>query len=575
MNSNKNLRPFGILFLFLLISANLIISLLSAAQNSITMDEVVYLSVGHLIVQRELFYINPEQPPFPKVISAIFSSRLNPRLPESGVYVSQFWRLNREIVHELTLWGRVPIIILGPILILLCYFFAARLYGVRAGLLAAFFASLEPSLVAHQKMITGDYPFAVFILASLILFSELFKKFRFSSLLALGLSIALAFASKFTAVLLIPYLVLGLLILSATKESPFHKVEGIKFFPRLSTTQSKLIYGALILLASAIIAFFVIWALYNFRIGRPVDSITRGTSISIQRKIEEGDRTTKALLPWLYKNWPAPEYVLGLFKIAIRAEGHPAYFLGKISETGWPAYYPFTFLVKTSIPLLILFFISAIIAIFNFKKLDGREIWLWLCWLFGMAFFINSKVDLGVRYILFLYPISIVLMSKLAVEKYFSKQAVRLAISTSAIWLIVANVKAFPNYISYFNELVGGSKNGWRYLADSNLDWGQGLIQLKQLLDKHPEITNLHCSYFGAINPEYYGIKCDYLYAPFYVRELEYDFYPKCEPIKGWLAISVNNYLGIYFDNPNCYAWLRNYAPLYRVSDSIWIYRIE
>lgn len=573
MNDRKILRPFGILFLLFIISANLVISLLSAAQNSITMDEVVYLSVGHLIVQRGLFYINPEQPLFPKVISAVFSSRLNPKMPESGVYVSQFWKLNREIVHKLTLWGRVPIIILGPILIWLCYLFASRLYGARAGLFAAFFVAFEPSLVAHQQMITGDYPFAVFVLASLFLFLELYEKFRISGLFAFGFLVALAFASKFTAVLLVPYFVLGLIFLSATPTRPRYKNSDI--FPKLAIVQSKLLYGTLMLLASAVVAGFTIWTLYNFRVGRPADSITRGTSISIQRKIEEGDKTTKALLPWLYKKWPAPEYVLGLFKIIIRAEGHPAYFFGKISDIGWPSYYPFAFLVKTSIPLLILFFVSAIIAIINFRKLDKREIWLWICWLIGMAFFVNSKVDLGVRYILFLYPIAIVLFSKLASEKYFAKQAVRLAISISAIWLIIANVRTFPNYISYFNEFIGGPKNGWRYLADSNLDWGQGLIQLRQLLDKHPEITNLQCSYFGAINPEYYGIKCDYLYSPFYVRELEYDFYPRCEPTTGWLAISVNNYLGIYFDNPDCYKWLKNYAPLYRVGNSIWVYHIE
>lgn len=573
MNDKKRLRPFGILFLLLLISANLIISVLSAAQNSITMDEVVYLSVGHLIVQRGMFYINPEQPPFPKVISAIFSSRFNPKLPESGVYISQFWKINREIVHKLTLWGRLPIIILGPILIWLCFLLASRLYGTRAGLFAAFFVAFEPSLVAHQRMITGDYPFAAFVLASLFLFLELCERFRVGKLFALGFLVALAFASKFTAVLLVPYLLLGLIILSATPERPHYKNSEI--FPKLAVAKSKLFYGTLILVASAIIAAFIVWTLYNFRVGKPADSITKGTYISIQRKIDEGDRTTKTLLPWLYKKLPAPEYILGLFKIIIRAEGHPAYFFGKISDTGWPAYYPFAFLVKTSVPMLLLFFVSAILAIFNFRKLDKRELWLWVCWLAGMAFFVNSKVDLGVRYILFLYPIAIVLFSKLASEKYFAKQVVRLAISLSAIWLIVANVKTFPNYISYFNELSGGPKNGWRYLADSNLDWGQDLIQLKQLLDKHPEITNLQCSYFGAINPEYYGIKCDYLYSPFYVRELEYEFYSQCEPITGWLAISVNNYLGIYFENPGCYKWLENYAPLYRIGHSIWVYHIE
>jgi len=573
MNDRKRLRPFGFLFLLFLISANLIISMLSAAQKSITVDEIVYLAVGHLITDRGMFHINPEQPPFPKAIAAIFSSRFNPKLPESGDYVSQFWRENKNIVHELTVWGRVPIILLGPLLICLCYLFASRLYGTRAGLIAALLAALEPSLIAHQRMITGDYPVAVFMFASLFLFIELFERFRIGSLLAFGVSIALALASKFNAILLLPYFILGILILSAAGQRPRHKSSEV--FPKLGPATSKLLYAILILVSSAIVASLLIWALYGFRVGKPADSVTQKTYVSIAQKIVEGDKTTKFLLPWLLRTWPAPEFILGLFKTIIRTEGNPSYFLGKISFTGWPAYYPFTLLVKTSVPLLLLFFASAIIAILNFRKLDRRELWLWLCWLFGMAFFVNSKVDLGVRYILFLYPIAITLASKLASETYFIKQLARLAISICAIWLIVANVKTFPNYIPYFNEFAGGPKNGWKLLADSNLDWGQDLVLLKQFLDKHPEIEELKFSYFGAINPEYYGVKCDYLYSPFYMRTAEYELFPHCEPTDGWIAISVNNYLGIYFENHDCYKWLDKYSPVYRIGHSIWIYHIE
>jgi len=32
-----------------------------------------------------------------------------------------------------------------------------------------------------------------------------------------------------------------------------------------------------------------------------------------------------------------------------------------------------------------------------------------------------------------------------------------------------------PHYLAYFNELAGGPANGFKELADSNLDWGQDL----------------------------------------------------------------------------------------------------
>jgi len=573
MSDKKGLRPYGILLLLFLISANFILCTLSAARKSITVDEVVYLAVGHLIVERGMFHINPEQPPFPKAIAALFSRQFKPELPEAGEYVSGFWQNNKDKVQPLTLWGRVPIILLGPILVLLCYLFASRLYGTRAGLLAAFFAALEPTLLAHQRMITPDYPVTVFMLAAMFIFTELYDRLRLGYLFALGVACGLALASKFTAVLLVPFLLLGVLIFALSPTKP--TAGRAEVFPRLKPTTANLLYGALILVAGGIIAALLVWTFYNFRTGKPADSVTESTFLSIARKVAEGDETVKALLPYLLKTWPAPEFILGLFKTVIRTEGNPAYFLGKISYVGWAAYYPFTFLVKTSLPLLALFFASIILAVANARRLDRRELWLWTCWFVGMMFFVNSKVNLGVRYLLFLYPISIVLAAKLAQDRYFAKQAVRILVSACAIWLAITSVRAFPNYIPYFNETSGGAKNGYKLLADSNLDWGQDLILLREFLEKHPEIEELKFSYFGATNPEYYGVRCKYLYSPFYMREAEYNLYPHCEPISGWVAVSVNNYLGIYFENHDCYRWLDAYEPLYKIGHSIWIYDIE
>ncbi len=45
---------------------------------------------------------------------------------------------------------------------------------------------------------------------------------------------------------------------------------------------------------------------------------------------------------------------------------------------------------------------------------------------------------------------------------------------------------AAPRLIGYFNESVGGWRNGHLYLADSNLDWGQDLLRLEELLRREP-----------------------------------------------------------------------------------------
>jgi hypothetical protein len=52
-------------------------------------------------------------------------------------------------------------------------------------------------------------------------------------------------------------------------------------------------------------------------------------------------------------------------------------------------------------------------------------------------------------------------------------------------WYGGSVLRVHPQYLGYFNELAGGPSGGWRYLVDSNLDWGQDLRALKQWMDDH------------------------------------------------------------------------------------------
>ena len=44
-------------------------------------------------------------------------------------------------------------------------------------------------------------------------------------------------------------------------------------------------------------------------------------------------------------------------------------------------------------------------------------------------------------------------------------------------------LRVHPNYLAYFNEAAGGPAQGWRWLVDSNVDWGQELPGLKRYMD--------------------------------------------------------------------------------------------
>jgi tetratricopeptide (TPR) repeat protein len=74
---------------------------------------------------------------------------------------------------------------------------------------------------------------------------------------------------------------------------------------------------------------------------------------------------------------------------------------------------------------------------------------------------------------------------------------------------VVSCLSAFPNYIAYGNEFWGGPSQTYKYLTDSNSDWGQQLKSVKQYLDERG-VKDCWFLYFaeGVAEPEYYRIPC-------------------------------------------------------------------
>ena len=71
---------------------------------------------------------------------------------------------------------------------------------------------------------------------------------------------------------------------------------------------------------------------------------------------------------------------------------------------------------------------------------------------------------------------------------------------------IIALAGIHPYDLTYFNALGGGSHGGRFILADSNLDWGQGLKCLARLQRSQPELSDITFYYFGDTKPAHYGV---------------------------------------------------------------------
>jgi hypothetical protein len=137
--------------------------------------------------------------------------------------------------------------------------------------------------------------------------------------------------------------------------------------------------------------------------------------------------------------------------------------------------------------------------------------------------------------------------------------------------------------LSSFNQCGGGSRLGWLYLADSNLDWRQDLdaltAELKELgID---EITN---AVWGTLRPlAFPGIRTmpvdktrhhDLVEGPT-PRRRRLHHTDGCYwaiPTR-YVAVSVNSMLGVYTFEDLRWLWTRRLVK--RVNDSIFIFDMD
>lgn len=376
----------------------------------------------------------------------------------------------------------------------LCVLWSRLLHGPRAMVLAAWLFALSPNLLAHGALVTMELPLVACttgMLLSFWLFLTSGRTIWFWASAALG---GLAFSCKYTTVLF-P------LILAVAWWWEDQRGGGLanQFQLARKVVLGMAGYLAVMALANLLFTGFALLPL----------SPTRGGHPSIDGHFPGGWR------PWitaLYET-PLPQDWVGLVKqINHQMSGGPSYLLGERRLTGWRSYYFIALAVKTPLAFWPLF--------------AGR---MWLVWKDGlrgkrgdsilpvtMVLFLTiaalgSSRNYGVRYLLPLFPLAIVWVSRLA-ESIGKGRFLRL---NGSAWLVavalagqaLAVASVHPYELTYFNALAGGPVGGRRVLADSNLDWGQGLKALAALQQTEPEYRDLTLFYFGDTEPRLYGVE--------------------------------------------------------------------
>ena len=146
-----------------------------------------------------------------------------------------------------------------------------------------------------------------------------------------------------------------------------------------------------------------------------------------------------------------------------------------------------------------------------------RNVLEWMGLTFSSIFYLGiamiSSYNVGIRLMLPIYP-CLISLTGLSTPHFEKSKILRYALCLLLVWLGFTFVYQSRDSLAYFNEFVGGSKNGYKHLVDSNLDWGQDLPLLAAYLEER-ENQAIWLQYFGSVSPSFYDIDSRPIVAPY------------------------------------------------------------
>ncbi len=432
-------------------------------------------------------------------------------------------------------------------------------YGQGAAVASVLLFSTLPPVLAHSGLATTDIPVTAALCVSLVLLWRWLNHASAGNSVLLGLSAGVAFLTKFSALLFLPVCAAASvwLLRDRTRAGPPR--------PLLKNL------SALMVVAAA--ASFVVFATYRFSFV-PFHSPVAGPYKFVDRLAGSASMVHDAAYSLLAIPVPAPDFFEGIAEVWSHARaGHRVPFLGKVWESAPWYFFPVTLAVKTPLPFLILAGLGTFLLCGKDSNLraaarlpassSGRPTHADLllapvCAAVILAVSMCSPIGVGVRHILPVYFFLAVPAGRAAARLASRARGGRVALIFLLAWQVVASVRAHPNTLAYFNELAGADPEN--IVGESDLDWGQDLPQLEEILHGLG-VREFSIAYFGSADLSRHGLSSFRLLQP-------------RQRTTGWVAVSVRHLIDDFSQTPpyDGYGWLREYQPVAVAGKTIRLY---
>ncbi len=562
LRSKPTIVPALVGLLLLLFTAQL---LRVAHLYSANWDESHHLYDGYNILTTHDYRLNAEVPPLVKIAAALPLLPLHPSLPADlgSSHTTNAFVDGRTFVFgnggdRLLFPARIACMLFTLLTALLIYASGRKLFGTMAGLCALLLFVFDPNALAHGTLISTDMASACFIFATVYGFYRYRLNPNWKWLFITGLLSGLAMSAKFTGILVAPMLIL-LAIAEGVRERSFSS-----FGKALAACIGILVCG-----------WVVIWAFYGFRYAPAPGGLQLSPALgSYLASLPNPKDGVKLALVARFHLLPQA-YIWGLANTKHTEWEYMSYFWGRVHRHGPWQYFPAAFLIKSTLPLLVLLLLAPW-AERGFIRRHSRE-FIFLLVPVGIYFAVvmSSTFCIGARHLMPVYPFLYVVAGATAAGLMRRGPAWTTVAALLLAWQVVTTVNVAPDYMAYGNELWGGPLQVRNYLSDANVDWGQQLKTVKQYLDEN-HITNCWFAYFpdGAVQPQDYGIHCQRLPTPSGLWWLNLPMNVPPE-IDGTVLISESDLDGVESGDGalNPYDSFRHQKPVAILQDGVYVYQ--
>lgn len=534
-------RPLGRLVPFLLLAIYIAQCAWFVRTQSLTYDEPVDIAGGLDAWRNHRFELWNDHTPLARLLCTLplLDSKWNIEVQPSATVGWRVLRITPE-PESVARRARGMNVILGIVLAWLLWITSRRMFSESAANLCLTLFVFSPATIALFSVATTDGAAALMIFAAAAALAWWRQNTSFARTAVVGVVLGLMLLAKFSTPVMFVIAVVWILVL---------KPDRAALDPRTwNWTRAGLAVG---------VAIMVVWAGYFFHISRVTLENGRLTTTFPHRAdvVYQPIRSRTHFTVFV----PAGEYLEGL-RTVVRHNRHgmPAFMLGKVTQAGgWKLYYPLVVALKwPTIPLLL--FIGSIVLMTSRKIHAPENLFLFASFpmiYFGFAVF--SKFDMGERHILPVYVF--VLLFAGAIWESIRERRLSAALVIAAVLLQIGDgMRYAPGYLSYFNVFVRPS-NSYRLLADSNLDWGQGLLALRDYERAYPN-QPISLAYFGSVEPQVYGI---------HARALSEN-----ERGTGTVVVGGTYLAGQYLEDPAGYRWLLNYPVVKVLDHCLWVFEV-